>query len=277
MATKQIPEHKAAERAMWALGDYHALREGDGLGGRAEARRRLRDRAGTARPRRRRRHRKRRDPSSRGGSARSWRPTSRPRTSRPAAARRRTRGVELEWVEADAEALPFADGEFDVVTSSFGAIFAPDHQAVADELLRVCRPGGTIGMANFTPDGPAKEFFETLAQLRAAATARSAVAARVGQRGARARALRRPRLLARADAGDVRRAEPGRPGRVRRALQGDVRAGDRSLRLARRPAGAGGRRSTRDFHDFAARGEPGAPGGAAEYPYEYLLVVATKR
>lgn len=69
-------------------------------------------------------------------------------------------GVELEWVEADAEALPFADGEFDVVTSAFGAIFAPDHQRVADELVRVCRPGGTIGMVNFTPEGLAGEFFE---------------------------------------------------------------------------------------------------------------------
>ncbi len=76
----------------------------------------------------------------------------------------RAQGVELEWVEADAEALPFGDGEFDVVTSSFGAMFAPDHQKVADELLRVCRPGGTIGMANFTPEGPAADFFETLAR-----------------------------------------------------------------------------------------------------------------
>src|SRR5262245_35737455 len=48
-----------------------------------------------------------------------------------------TLGVALEWREADAQALPFADDEFDVVTSSFGAIFAPDHQRVADELLRV--------------------------------------------------------------------------------------------------------------------------------------------
>jgi ubiquinone/menaquinone biosynthesis C-methylase UbiE len=71
-------------------------------------------------------------------------------------------GVELDWVEADAEALPFRDGEFDVVTSSLGAIFAPDHQAVADELLRVCRPGGTIAMINFTPDGLAADFFGAL-------------------------------------------------------------------------------------------------------------------
>jgi SAM-dependent methyltransferase len=55
-------------------------------------------------------------------------------------------GVRLDWVEADAEALPFADGEFDVVTSAFGAVFAPHHQRVADELVRVCRPGGTIGL-----------------------------------------------------------------------------------------------------------------------------------
>ena len=56
-------------------------------------------------------------------------------------------GVQLEWVQADVEALPFADGEFDVVTSAFGAVFAPHQQVVADELLRVCRPGGTIGLA----------------------------------------------------------------------------------------------------------------------------------
>ena len=78
----------------------------------------------------------------------------------------RARGVELEWVEADAEALPFGDGEFDVVTSSFGAMFAPDHQAVADELLRVCRPGGTIGMLNFTPEGLGGEFFELFGATR---------------------------------------------------------------------------------------------------------------
>jgi ubiquinone/menaquinone biosynthesis C-methylase UbiE len=68
-------------------------------------------------------------------------------------------GVNLEWQEADAENLPFKDGEFDVVTSSFGAIFAPNHQRVADEMLRVCRPGGTIGMMNFTPEGLAFRFF----------------------------------------------------------------------------------------------------------------------
>jgi SAM-dependent methyltransferase len=69
-------------------------------------------------------------------------------------------GVELEWVEADAEALPFADGEFDVVTSAVGAIFAPHHRTVADELLRVCRPGGTIGLIAVVPSGAVLDLFE---------------------------------------------------------------------------------------------------------------------
>jgi len=63
------------------------------------------------------------------------------------------RGVEVQWREADAEALPFADGEFDVVLSCVGVMFAPHHQASADELLRVCRPGGRIGLINWTPTG----------------------------------------------------------------------------------------------------------------------------
>ncbi|HVC69488.1 MAG TPA: class I SAM-dependent methyltransferase [Acidimicrobiales bacterium] len=62
-------------------------------------------------------------------------------------------GVRVEWREADAEALPFADGEFDVVLSCVGVMFAPHHQAAADELTRVCRPGGTIGLLSWTPEG----------------------------------------------------------------------------------------------------------------------------
>src|SRR3954469_7631814 len=68
-------------------------------------------------------------------------------------------GVALEWVEADAEALPFADASFDLVLSSFGAMFAPRHQVVADELVRVTRPGGRIAMANWVPDGWVGQFF----------------------------------------------------------------------------------------------------------------------
>jgi SAM-dependent methyltransferase len=62
-------------------------------------------------------------------------------------------GVELEWVAADAEDLPFEDASFDAVISSIGVMFAPFHQKAADELLRVCRPGGTIGLLSWTPDG----------------------------------------------------------------------------------------------------------------------------
>jgi ubiquinone/menaquinone biosynthesis C-methylase UbiE len=61
-------------------------------------------------------------------------------------ARAAERGVELEWRMADAEALPFADGEFVAVLSCLGVMFAPHHQAAADELIRVCRPGGRIGL-----------------------------------------------------------------------------------------------------------------------------------
>jgi ubiquinone/menaquinone biosynthesis C-methylase UbiE len=73
-----------------------------------------------------------------------------------------SQGVELEWVEADAEALPFADNGFDVVTSCLGAMFAPHHQAAADELVRVCRPGGTIAMINWTPQGFIGQLFATM-------------------------------------------------------------------------------------------------------------------
>ena len=72
------------------------------------------------------------------------------------------RGAELEWRQADAEALPFADGEFDTVMSCLGVMFAPHHQASADELVRVCRPGGTIGLLSWTPEGFIGQMFATM-------------------------------------------------------------------------------------------------------------------
>lgn len=71
-------------------------------------------------------------------------------------------GVELDWQEADAENLPFEDASFDVVMSSIGAMFAPRHQQVADEMVRVCKPGGTIGMLNWTPEGMIGDLFKTM-------------------------------------------------------------------------------------------------------------------
>ena len=72
------------------------------------------------------------------------------------------RGVELEWTEADAEALPFPDAAFDVVVSSVGAMFAPDHRATASELARVTKPGGTIGLISWTPEGFVGDMFATM-------------------------------------------------------------------------------------------------------------------
>ncbi len=71
-------------------------------------------------------------------------------------------GLELEWVEADAENLPFDDESFDVVMSSIGAMFAPQHADVADELVRVCRPGGTIALLSWTPEGMLGALFRTM-------------------------------------------------------------------------------------------------------------------
>ena len=70
--------------------------------------------------------------------------------------------LELQFQEADAEALPFDDASFDAVISTFGVMFTPNPRRAADELLRVCRPGGKIGLANWTPDGFIGQVFKTL-------------------------------------------------------------------------------------------------------------------
>ena len=77
-------------------------------------------------------------------------------------ARAEAEGVQLEWAEADAENLPFEDASFDVVMSSIGVMFAPHHQAAADELVRVCRPGGTIGLLSWTPEGMIGALFRAM-------------------------------------------------------------------------------------------------------------------
>jgi SAM-dependent methyltransferase len=76
-------------------------------------------------------------------------------------------GVELDWVEADAERLPFDDEAFDVVMSSIGAMFAPHHRDVADELVRVCRRGGTIGLLSWTPEGMLGALFRAMGPFAA--------------------------------------------------------------------------------------------------------------
>jgi ubiquinone/menaquinone biosynthesis C-methylase UbiE len=185
-------------------------------------------------------------------------------------------GVELQWVEADAEALPFPDDDFDVVTSSFGAIFAPNHVAVAREMVRVCRPGGVIGMINFRPDGLAAEFFELLGRYAPPPTKDASPPLPWGERehvrhlfGDRVESLE---LLD----GEYVERHTGGPDGYRRLYEttfGPV------LALRKALAGDPERLAAfdRDFRDFTTRGTRGEPGRPAEYPYPYLLVVARRR
>jgi ubiquinone/menaquinone biosynthesis C-methylase UbiE len=71
-------------------------------------------------------------------------------------------GLPIEFIEADAEYLPFGDSAFDVVVSTFGVMFTPNQEKAASELLRVCKPGGRIGLANWTPEGFIGQVFKTL-------------------------------------------------------------------------------------------------------------------
>ena len=180
-------------------------------------------------------------------------------------------GVEIGWVHADAQALPFADGEFDVALSSLGAIFAPDHQAVADELIRVCRPGGTIGMINFTPEGNAAAFFGALAPYAPAQPPGSPPPVMWGSEehvrelfGTRVASLTMTRKT-------YLERRPGGPRGYCDFFYetfGPV--------IAIRAAAEDPEALDRDFLAFATRANHGPPGGPAEIPYEYLLMLATK-
>ena len=184
----------------------------------------------------------------------------------------RAQRVELEWVEADAEALPFGAGEFDVVTSSFGAIFAPHHQTVADEMLRVCRPGGTIGMLNFTPEGLISDFFAALAPYMPPPPPGAQPPPMWGSEE-HVRELFGDRLgsLEMTRSEYVERAESPRDYReLFKQTFGPVVATYASLADDPDRAAA----LDRDFLDFATRSNGAHPEGPAEYPYEYLLVVA---
>ncbi|HZA89089.1 MAG TPA: class I SAM-dependent methyltransferase [Solirubrobacterales bacterium] len=186
----------------------------------------------------------------------------------------RAQGVELEWVEADAEALPFGDGEFDVVTSSLGAIFAPDHQRVADELLRVCRPGGTIGMINFTPEGLAADFFAALAPYAPPPPPGALPPVMWGSED-HVRELFGDRLesLEMTRKEYVERAASPRGYReLFKETFGPLVAVYAGLADQRDRAAA----LDRDFLEFATRANDGPPEGPAEYNYEYLLVIARK-
>src|SRR5215204_5004988 len=73
--------------------------------------------------------------------------------------------VEVDWVEGDAGDMPFADGSFDRVISTFGHMFAPDHARTASEMRRVCRQGGKIAVCCWTPEGKIGEMFRTMGEV----------------------------------------------------------------------------------------------------------------
>jgi ubiquinone/menaquinone biosynthesis C-methylase UbiE len=274
LMTTEAADQKAAARTMWALGDYHkfatetvwelgpVLVEACGI---SAGQRVLDVAAGSG------------NVAIRAAEAGAQVVASDLTPENFEAGRREAdkRGVELEWVEADAEALPFGDGEFDVVTSSLGAIFAPDHRAVADELLRVCRPGGTIGMINFTPEGLAGDFFRLFAEYAPAPPpgalppvtwgSEEHVRELFGDRVTSLEMTRRQYV--------ERAASPRAYCELFNQTFGPAVAIRASL--ADQPERA--EAFDRDFLGFATRSNRAASGGPAEYPYEYLLVIARKR
>ena len=188
------------------------------------------------------------------------------------------RGLTLEWVEADVEALPFADAEFDVVLSVVGAMFAPHHQQTADEMLRVCRPGGTLALISWTPEGFVGQLLATMAPYAPPPPpgaqppppwgSESHVTALLGERVTDLRCERRllpypTTFAAPTDLRDYYKAYYGPTIAAYRALADDP---------ARTAA------LDRDFTAFLARTDeraPGAPTGV--WNAEYLLVTATRR
>jgi ubiquinone/menaquinone biosynthesis C-methylase UbiE len=259
-----------SELSVWALGDYHTFAKETvwGLGpelvaacGISAGDRVLDVAAGTG------------NVAIRAAEAGATVVASDPTEENFAAGRReaRERGVQLEWVRADAQSLPFDDGEFDVVTSCLGAIFAPDHQAVADELVRVCRPGGTIGMINFTPESLAAELFG-MYERYAPSPPGSLPPIAWGSEGhvrelfgdrVEALELTRKDYFERAESPreyvDLFTRTFGPTIAIRAALA------DEPERLAA---------FDRESLEFATRARSGPEGGAAEYRYEYLLVLA---
>jgi ubiquinone/menaquinone biosynthesis C-methylase UbiE len=184
-------------------------------------------------------------------------------------------GVEVDWIEGDAEALPFADTDFDVVTSAFGAMFAPNHEKVGDELLRVARHGGTIGMLNFRPNGTAADFFNLLAAYLPSPPGGALPPLLWGteehvQRifGDRVTSLEMTRASY-----TERAASPSDYCELFNQAFGPVIAiraslGDEPDALAN---------FDRRFLQFAIESNRGAVNGPAEYEYDYLMVVARKR
>jgi ubiquinone/menaquinone biosynthesis C-methylase UbiE len=156
------PDQRAAARATWAAGDFDAIAEriwgvGDDLIGRVgvESGNRVLDVAcGTGNAA---------IPAAVAGAKVTGLDIT-PELFADARRRAADAGVEIEWIEGDAEELPFEDAAFDVVVSTFGCMFAPNHAAAAAEIARVLAPGGRIGIAAWQPQGSIGQFFATIAK-----------------------------------------------------------------------------------------------------------------
>jgi ubiquinone/menaquinone biosynthesis C-methylase UbiE len=161
MTVLQLDEFKTRQRAVWDAGAYHELSPyiadvGELVAGRAaiKAGMRVLDVAcGTGNATR---------PAARAG-ARVTGLDLTPKLLEVGREKARAEGLEIEWREGDAENLPFEDGQFDRVLSTFGHMFAPRHQRTADEMARVCRRDGAIVTATWAPDGVAGQIFKTAA------------------------------------------------------------------------------------------------------------------
>ena len=180
-------------------------------------------------------------------------------------------GLTVDWVEADAEDLPFPGASFNVVTSSVGAMWAPDHQRVAGELLRVCRPGGTIAMINFAADGLLAGFLEVFAGYAPPPPPWASSPLLWGDPG-HIRRLFGDRVAAlEITPGTCTERVPGGPAgycAYYKQTFGPVAATYAALTPARAAA------LDRDFLAFATRHNTGRPDGHAELDYQYIRVIA---
>jgi SAM-dependent methyltransferase len=157
----ELSEQKQQQRALWALGDYPSAAEQIvDVGVTTVEAARLSDGdtvldvacgAGNATI-----------PAAKGGAATTGLDIT-PELLEAARAAAGDAGVEIDWIEGDAEQLPFEDGTFNVVISVFGCMFAPDHKRAAAEIARVLKPGGRIAIAAWTPEGDMGKFFATSA------------------------------------------------------------------------------------------------------------------
>jgi ubiquinone/menaquinone biosynthesis C-methylase UbiE len=186
-------------------------------------------------------------------------------------ARAAAEGIEIEFREADAENLPFDDNSFDTVLSTFGVMFTPNQDRAAAELIRVCKPNGQIGLANWTPEGFIGQVFKTLGKYLpppngAKSPALWGTRARLSEMfGADAASIKaEPRLF------NFRYRSPDHFLDVFKTFYGPVLKAFAALEPSRR------QELENDLHALLVRTNR-ATNGTLVVPSEYLEVIITKR